>query len=89
MARRFSVRFAVLFMGAARVTAVGPAHLTFTATEGVSAAQACPDASIIPMHFEGWEHFSESRLDIEHAFRAAGLERRLRWLEPGRETRLV
>jgi L-ascorbate metabolism protein UlaG (beta-lactamase superfamily) len=89
VARRFSVRVAVLFMGAARVAAVGPAHLTFTATEGVSAARAIPEASIIPLHFEGWEHFSESRLDIERAFRAAGLEHRLRWLEPGRATRLA
>ncbi|MGE5742992.1 MAG: MBL fold metallo-hydrolase [Gemmatimonadota bacterium] len=89
VARRFSVRFAALFMGAARVAAVGPAHLTFTASEGVSAAQAFPEAAIIPLHYEGWEHFSESRPDIERAFRAAGLEHRLRWLEPGRGTRLA
>jgi len=79
VARRFSVRVAVLFMGAARVAAVGPAHLTFTATEGVAVAQAFPEAPIVPLHFEGWEHFSEGRPDIEAAFRAVGLEHRLRW----------
>ena len=77
--RRFSVKVAVLFMGAARVAAVGPAHLTFTATEGVAVAQAFPDAFIVPLHYEGWEHFSESRPEIERVFRAAGLEHRLRW----------
>ncbi len=39
VSRRFDVRIAVLFMGAARVTEVGPAHLTFTADEAVRAAR--------------------------------------------------
>ena len=40
VAARFSVRLAPLFRGAARVAAVGPWHLTFTAEEGVEAARA-------------------------------------------------
>jgi len=52
-------------MGAARVPEVGPAHLTFTADEAVAAAHAFPDAIIIPLHFEGWAHFFESRPQIE------------------------
>ena len=81
--QRFSVQVAILFMGAARVAAAGPAHLTFTANEGVEAARAFADAIIIPLHYEGWEHFSESREQIEDAFKAAGLEHRIRWMEPG------
>jgi len=73
----------MLFMGAARVPEVGPAHFTFTADEAVEAAHAFTGAIIIPLHFEGWAHFSESRLQIENAFKAAGMERRLQWLEPG------
>jgi len=84
--RRFSVRTAVLFMGAARVAAVGPWHLTFTAAEGVEAARAFADAAIVPVHFEDWEHFSEGRADIDRAFTAAGLGHRLRWLPRGIET---
>lgn len=38
VSRRFRIRTAVLFVGAARVAAVGPWHLTFTAVEGVEAA---------------------------------------------------
>ena len=79
ISRRFSIRVAILFMGAARVAAVGPWHLTFTAAEGVEAARAFEDAMIAPLHFEGWEHFSESRDQIQAAFREAGLESRLRW----------
>lgn len=84
--RRFAIRVAVLFMGAARVPAVGPWPLTFTASEGVTFARAFPEATIVPVHFEGWEHFSESRDQIQEAFAEAGLERRLTWLPPGRAT---
>ncbi len=78
VARRFRPDVAILFAGAARVPEVGPAHLTFTAAETVIAAQEFPTALIVPVHFEGWEHFSESRGDIERAFAAAGLTNRLR-----------
>jgi len=73
----------LLFMGAARVRAIGPAHLTMTADEAVAAAQAFRQATIIPLHYEGWTHFSESRTEIATAFAAAGLTQRLRWLELG------
>lgn len=84
VARRFDIRVALLFLGAARVQAVGNAPLTLTADEGVTAAQAMPRAAIVPMHFEGWKHFSEGRADIVRAFRAAGLESRLVWPPAGR-----
>jgi L-ascorbate metabolism protein UlaG (beta-lactamase superfamily) len=84
VARRFEVRTAVLFMGAARVAAVGPWPLTLTADDAVQAARAFAGATIVPLHFEGWEHFSESRTDVEAAFRRVGQEARLRWPERGR-----
>ena len=83
VARRADVRVAFLFMGAARVREVGPAHLTFTADEGVLVARAMPNATIVPLHFEGWQHFSEGRPVIQRAFDGAGLGVRLHWLTPG------
>ena len=83
--RRMDVRVAFLFMGAARVREVGTAHLTMTAKEGVLAARAMPRAAIVPLHYEGWAHYSQSRTEIEPAFAAAGMSDRLRWLPPGRE----
>jgi len=82
--RRFHPRVALLFAGAARVREVGPAHLTFTADETVLAARGFERALIVPLHFEGWAHFSESRSDLERAFREAGLSDRLRFPTPGR-----
>jgi hypothetical protein len=87
--RRFTPGVAFLFAGAARVREVGPAHLTLTAAEAVTAAQAFPEALIVPLHFEGWAHFSESRPEIDRAFAAAGLTDRLRWPMPGRALELL
>ena len=84
VARRFDVGLAMLFMGAAIVPEVGPAHLTFTATEAVSAAKEFSNSTIIPLHYEGWAHFSESRAEIEAAFEDAGLSDLLIWPEGGR-----
>ncbi|HVZ19045.1 MAG TPA: MBL fold metallo-hydrolase [Terriglobales bacterium] len=80
VASRFHIRTALLNLGAAKVEAVGPWHLTMTAEEAVTFAHAFPDATIVPLHFEGWEHFTEGQKDIEDAFAGAGLSSRLRWL---------
>jgi L-ascorbate metabolism protein UlaG (beta-lactamase superfamily) len=87
--RRVNADVAMLFMGAARVKEVGPAHLTLTAAEGAHiASDVFPDAVIVPLHFEGWAHFSESRREIEHAFARAALADRLRWPPPGQPLRV-
>lgn len=86
VARRFPARVALLFMGAARVREVGAAHLTFTVEEGVAAARAFAGATIVPLHHEGWAHYSESRGTIEAAFAQAGLRSRLAFAEPHRAT---
>jgi len=84
VAARFRVRTAVLFLGAARVEAVGDWPLTFTAEGAIEAARALARATIVPLHFEGWAHFSESRAQVQRAFTAAGLADRLRWPPAGR-----
>lgn len=86
VARRFQVHIAALFMGAAQVREVGPHHVTMTAEEGVEVARLFRNATIVPLHFEGWAHFTESRETIARTFAAVGLDARLRWLEPGAPT---
>jgi L-ascorbate metabolism protein UlaG (beta-lactamase superfamily) len=84
VARRFNVRAAVLFLGAATVPEVGSYHLTMSADEAKRVAAAFPYARLVPLHFEGWAHIRETRDDIDRAFRKGNLETRLRWLDPGR-----
>ena len=83
VAGRFAVRVALLNCGAARVKVAGPANITFSAAEAVEAARAFRGALIVPLHYEGWEHFTESRADLERAFERAALSERLRFLTPG------
>ncbi|MBI4907615.1 MAG: MBL fold metallo-hydrolase [Acidobacteria bacterium] len=89
VARRFQVRAVVLHLGAASFPAVGPVPVTMTAREGVEAARAFAHATIIPVHFEGWEHFREGAGDIWREFAGAGLEHRLRWPEQGKKIRVA
>jgi L-ascorbate metabolism protein UlaG (beta-lactamase superfamily) len=86
--RATGIAVALLCLGAARVKAAGDHPLTFTAEEAVTVARAMPEARIVPVHFEGWEHFSESRADVEREFAAAGLTDRLHWPEPGQPLEL-
>jgi L-ascorbate metabolism protein UlaG (beta-lactamase superfamily) len=77
---KFQIRTALLNLGAAQVDAVGPFHLTMTADEAVTFARVFPNATIVPLHFEGWKHFSEGREKIETVFASAKLSGRLKWL---------
>jgi len=81
------IRLAVLFMGAAHVPVL-PTNITLTADEAVFIAKSLPRAIIVPVHYEGWKHFTESRLQIAQTFAAAGLEHRLLWLPAGQPTTL-
>jgi L-ascorbate metabolism protein UlaG (beta-lactamase superfamily) len=82
VAKRFDIGLVLAFMGAAVVKNVGSAHLTMTVDEGIKLATLFDKAVIVPMHFEGWEHFTESKAEIEKKFRDAGLIDRLKWAEP-------
>jgi hypothetical protein len=67
---------------------VGPYHLTMTASGAVEAAGAFANATIVPLHFEGWAHFCEGRKEITIAFAAAGLTHRRRCPDAGRGTQI-
>lgn len=86
VARRTRIGLALLHCGAARADRFGPYDITFTGSEAAQAAQLLGDATIIPVHYEGWSHFTEGRAEIERAFAAAGLSPRLRFLPLGEPT---
>lgn len=87
VARRFAPRLVVLFAGAAKTR--GAFHLTMNTNDALETAHAFPAATIVPVHYDGWAHFSESRADLENAFQALGVRPRLRVLEPGVATRVA
>jgi len=83
LGKRYRIGAALLHFGAAQVAVYGPYHLTLTAQEGVQLAKILGEATIIPIHYEGWAHFTEGRAEVEQAFSKAGLEQRLRFLPFG------
>jgi len=85
VAKRFNIATAVLFMGAAQVPAVPNSPLTMTAADAIEAALAFSRAAIIPLHYEGWAHFTESREQIAGSFERAGMQHRVLWLPPGKK----
>ncbi|NBH04681.1 MBL fold metallo-hydrolase [Amycolatopsis sp. SID8362] len=83
IAARFDVDIAVLFAGAARTVLFDGAPLTLTSENAAEAAKVLDAEKIVPLHFRGWQHFSEGPDVLRKAFEAAGLADRLVLLEPG------
>jgi L-ascorbate metabolism protein UlaG (beta-lactamase superfamily) len=77
---------AILFAGGARVPVLwGDTLLTLDAERAARAAVLLEPAVIVPIHQEGWEHFTSPPDELRRAFAAAGLDARLRAVEPGAE----
>jgi hypothetical protein len=51
--------------------------------DAIETAAAFPDATIVPVHHEGWAHFRQSADDLAKTFKALGFDKRLHLLEPG------
>jgi L-ascorbate metabolism protein UlaG (beta-lactamase superfamily) len=81
VARRCDAGLVLLFAGAAKTR--GAFHLTMDANDAIETAHAFPDAVIVPVHYEGWAHFSQSGEDLVQSFKALGVGARLRLLERG------
>ena len=62
-----------------------PCSLSFkpraSSNQAVALARTFPDARIVPVHYEGWTHFAQTRDHIDAAFAAEGMSDRLVWLE--------
>lgn len=78
---------AVLFVGAAR-TSLLRATLTLTADQAVRAARVLGARTVVPVHAEGWAHFSQGVGEVRAAFEAAGLGGVLAAVAPGEQVAL-
>ena len=80
------VRIALLCMGAASVPNRGPVLLTLNADRAARVAAQWPDAAIVPVHVDGWKHFSQQRAAALAGLAANGLGDRVVALKRGVET---
>jgi L-ascorbate metabolism protein UlaG (beta-lactamase superfamily) len=81
VARRYPAGVVVLFAGSAQTR--GPLNLTMNVNDAIETAHAFPQAVIVPVHCEGWAHFTQSCDHLRKSFAALGIEKRLRLLAPG------
>jgi L-ascorbate metabolism protein UlaG (beta-lactamase superfamily) len=89
IADRFgTVDAALLFAGAARTPLLDGAFLTLTSAEAAEAAAILGARHIVPLHFEGWAHFTQGRDTLIEAFEQASLTDRLHLLDPGEQIAL-
>ena len=77
------VDVAVLYAGGAQTALLGEAYLTLTSSAAAEAARILGARHVVPLHFEGWAHFTQGADTLLAAFAAAGLADRLHLPEPG------
>lgn len=78
------IDIAILNVGAANVDRFGDSDVTLNGRSAVRAAQALGEAIIVPVHGEGWAHFSETLDYLTRNFGYAELADRLQVPVPGR-----
>lgn len=83
VARRFHPGVVLMFAGSAKTR--GP---FLDVNDAIETAHAFPDALMVPVHCDGWAHFTQNRDDIEMSFKTLGIASRLRLLEPGVATEI-
>lgn len=85
VARRFHPRVVLLFAGGAMTR--GPFLLTMGTNDAIETAAAFPGATIVPVHHEGWAHFTQTQQDLRKTFDTLGFADRLQLVEAGKPLR--
>jgi L-ascorbate metabolism protein UlaG (beta-lactamase superfamily) len=82
--REGPIELAVLFCGGVSLPhRFDGAYLTLSAEAAAQAAGVLGARAVVPVHYEGWAHFTQGAPELREAFRAAGIADRLVVPEPG------
>lgn len=77
------VAIAILNAGAVQLSKFDGAYLTLSADHAADVAQILGARVVIPLHFEGWAHFTQGADELKAAFSGNGIRDRLLMLERG------
>ncbi|MEE6260071.1 MBL fold metallo-hydrolase [Plantactinospora sonchi] len=87
VAGRLPVGLALVHLGGVRFPVTGPVRYTMTAREAVELCRAVRPHTVVPVHYEGWQHFRQPPSNARRAFdRAPDVP--VRWLDIGAPTDL-
>jgi L-ascorbate metabolism protein UlaG (beta-lactamase superfamily) len=87
--RRVRVSVAMLHLGCVKLAPMGDLTFSMSAQEGSSFAHALQARTVLPMHYDGWAHFSQGRDAAAAIFRESPVAERVRWLTLGERTAVI
>lgn len=91
VAEKYHVSVALLNIGKVMIPMPGndePLQITLDGVDAVKLFRDLKADVLVPMHFESWRHFTEDRETLAKAFDKEGVNDKVVWLEPGKETKI-
>jgi L-ascorbate metabolism protein UlaG (beta-lactamase superfamily) len=86
--QRFKIGTAILHIGGARFPITGLVRFTLNAREAVQVVHALKPQTVIPIHYEGWQHFIETGANARKVFEASDVKEKIHWLTLGKSEEL-
>ncbi|MFL6158788.1 MAG: MBL fold metallo-hydrolase, partial [Marmoricola sp.] len=81
---RLKVGTLLLHLGSVRFRYLsGWFRYTMDAREGAELISLVDPVHVVPVHYEGWSHFSQGRAPAEAVLAAGPYADRVTWLDPG------
>jgi L-ascorbate metabolism protein UlaG (beta-lactamase superfamily) len=89
--RRFEVDTILVHTGRVRFPITGPLTYSMGGAEAIELALIARPRLVVPVHYDGWSHFSEQRSRLQAVLGTApdSVRERLVWLEPGQPAELA
>ncbi|KAH7350050.1 beta-lactamase superfamily domain-containing protein [Plectosphaerella cucumerina] len=92
MAENFHIAAAIMNIGDAHYQfEPEPAPMTQITMGGKDAARlfrAIKADWIVPMHYDGWDHFTQYQAELSKAFKETGVHENVIWLKPGESVKI-
>jgi L-ascorbate metabolism protein UlaG (beta-lactamase superfamily) len=85
---RGGIGTAILHLGRVQLAPMGMLEFSLSASDAVRYAEQLGLQAVMPVHTEGWAHFSEGEAAAREIFDNSPLRDRVRWLVPGEATEI-
>ncbi|WP_162238744.1 MBL fold metallo-hydrolase [Pedobacter sp. Leaf194] len=82
VAKKSAPLIVFIFAGAAQPR--GPFNVTMNSNDAIDTSIAFEKSIVIPLHYEGWSHYTEGETVLKEAFEIMGIEKRLMFLQLGK-----
>lgn len=88
---QWNVKVAILNLGSAEAPMLDGKilHITLNGQEAVQLYKDIGAEVLVPIHFEGWDHFTQGKEGLRKEFEEAGIAEKVAWLTPGEAKRIA